>query len=211
MLAALATRRGPRGGDVERRARRRRRRARAVVARRLPARDRVGARRCGRAACASASSVWRRRSCPSSSSTRPTSSSWASRRRAMIAPGRRRDALRASSTARRHRPRRAAVPALGSVGATSARRFRVPFAGRPAGGAFPLLASRGCPEFCTYCPHRILASHRARSVGNILDELAHLVAAHPRPYVVFRDPLFTEDRDARARALRRHSRAAGST
>jgi anaerobic magnesium-protoporphyrin IX monomethyl ester cyclase len=80
------------------------------------------------------------------------------------------------------------------------RRFRVPFAGRPVGGAFPLLASRGCPEFCTYCPHRILAGHRARSVGNILDELSQLVAAHPSPYVVFRDPLFTEDR-ARVLAL----------
>jgi hypothetical protein len=31
------------------------------------------------------------------------------------------------------------------------RRVHVPFAGR-VGGAFPLLASRGCPEFCTYCP-----------------------------------------------------------
>ena len=26
-----------------------------------------------------------------------------------------------------------------------------------------MLASRGCPEFCTYCPHRILASHRTRT------------------------------------------------
>jgi len=41
------------------------------------------------------------------------------------------------------------------------RRWSVPFAGRPTGGAFPVLASRGCPEFCTYCPHRILAGHRA--------------------------------------------------
>jgi hypothetical protein len=77
----------------------------------------------------------------------------------------------------------------------SRRRFTLPFAGRPAGGAFPLLASRGCPEFCTYCPHRILASHRARSIENILDELSELVAEYPQPYVVFRDPLFTEQRD----------------
>jgi radical SAM superfamily enzyme YgiQ (UPF0313 family) len=75
------------------------------------------------------------------------------------------------------------------------RRFTVPFAGRPIGGAFALLASRGCPEFCTYCPHRILAGYRSRSVGNILDEISHLVATYPRPYVVFRDPLFTESRE----------------
>src|SRR5580765_4434485 len=65
---------------------------------------------------------------------------------------------------------------------------------RPVGGAFPLLASRGCPEFCTYCPHRILAGYRARSIGNIADELERLCDQHPRPYVIFRDPLFTEQR-----------------
>jgi anaerobic magnesium-protoporphyrin IX monomethyl ester cyclase len=79
--------------------------------------------------------------------------------------------------------------------AAQRRRFTVPFAGRPIGGAFALLASRGCPEFCTYCPHRILAGYRSRSVGNILDEMSHLVASYPRPYVVFRDPLFTESRE----------------
>jgi len=65
---------------------------------------------------------------------------------------------------------------------------------RPVGGGFPLLASRGCPEFCTYCPHRILAGYRARSIGNIADELERLCDQHPRPYVIFRDPLFTEQR-----------------
>jgi radical SAM superfamily enzyme YgiQ (UPF0313 family) len=75
------------------------------------------------------------------------------------------------------------------------RRFTMPFAGRPIGGALPLLASRGCPEFCTYCPHRILAGHRSRSVGNILDELSFVTSMYPRPYVVFRDPLFTQERD----------------
>jgi radical SAM superfamily enzyme YgiQ (UPF0313 family) len=79
--------------------------------------------------------------------------------------------------------------------AAQKRRFTVPFAGRPIGGAFALLASRGCPEFCTYCPHRILAGYRSRSVGNILDEMSHLAASYPRPYVVFRDPLFTESRE----------------
>lgn len=66
---------------------------------------------------------------------------------------------------------------------------------RPFGGGFPLLASRGCPEFCTYCPHRILAGYRSRSVANIVEELAKVCEAYPFPYVVFRDPLFTQDRD----------------
>jgi len=74
-------------------------------------------------------------------------------------------------------------------------RFGVPYAGRPAGGGFPLLASRGCPEFCTYCPHRILAGYRTRRVDRILDEMEALAAEHPRPYVIFRDPLFSQDRD----------------
>ncbi|MEK7405785.1 MAG: radical SAM protein [Acidobacteriota bacterium] len=75
--------------------------------------------------------------------------------------------------------------------------------GRPAwafgmprvGRRFPLLASRGCPEFCTYCPHRILARYRTRSVANVIEELAQLCDYFPRPCVVFRDPLFTQHRD----------------
>ena len=71
----------------------------------------------------------------------------------------------------------------------------VHFAGRPLGGGFPLLASRSCPEFCTYCPIRILATYRTRSVGSIAGELQQLCDRYPRPHVVFRDPLFSEDRD----------------
>jgi len=74
-------------------------------------------------------------------------------------------------------------------------RVRVPFAGRPAGGSLPMLASRSCPEFCTYCPHRIQSTYRARSVANILDELAYLQDTRGRVHVVFRDPLFSQDRD----------------
>jgi radical SAM superfamily enzyme YgiQ (UPF0313 family) len=66
---------------------------------------------------------------------------------------------------------------------------------RPAAGGFPLVASRGCPEFCTYCPHRILAGYRARSIDNVADELELLAERYPRPFVIFRDPLFTENRD----------------
>ena len=81
------------------------------------------------------------------------------------------------------------------VGCDRARGWPLPFTGRPAGGSFPLLASRGCPEFCTYCPHRILASYRARSVENVADELEYLCSLKRQPYIVFRDPLFSEDRD----------------
>jgi radical SAM superfamily enzyme YgiQ (UPF0313 family) len=80
------------------------------------------------------------------------------------------------------------------VGAAPSRRKRLATFTRPS-GSFPLLASRGCPEFCTYCPHRILASHRARSTANIADELEQLCDRYARPFVVFRDPLFTHDRD----------------
>jgi radical SAM superfamily enzyme YgiQ (UPF0313 family) len=63
------------------------------------------------------------------------------------------------------------------------------------GNRFPLLASRGCPEHCIYCPHRITAEYRVRSVRNIAEELDLLCKQYPNPYVVFRDALFTEDRD----------------
>ncbi|HJZ76463.1 MAG TPA: radical SAM protein [Vicinamibacterales bacterium] len=75
------------------------------------------------------------------------------------------------------------------------RKFGIKWSSRPVGGGYPLLASRGCPEFCTYCPHRILAGYRARSIQNIVDEIERLCDQVPRPYVIFRDPLFTEQRD----------------
>jgi len=94
------------------------------------------------------------------------------------------------------------------AGLSRAGRWNVPFAGRPYGGGVPLLASRGCPEFCTYCPHRILAGHRMRSVDGIVEELAYLCDRFDQPYVIFRDPLFTQDRD-RVIALARAIRARG--
>jgi anaerobic magnesium-protoporphyrin IX monomethyl ester cyclase len=75
------------------------------------------------------------------------------------------------------------------------RRWRIPFAGRPVGGSLPVLASRSCPEFCTYCPHRIQSRYRSRSVASILDELSYLDDTHGQLHVVFRDPLFSQDRD----------------
>ena len=86
----------------------------------------------------------------------------------------------------------------------------MPFAGRPINGSLPVLASRSCPEFCTYCPHRIQARYRARSVANVLEELQYLQDTRGRLHIVFRDPLFSQDRDRvlalcdgmRSRALR---------
>ncbi|MEP6914551.1 MAG: radical SAM protein [Acidobacteriota bacterium] len=74
------------------------------------------------------------------------------------------------------------------------RRIRVPFAGRPYGGSLPVLASRSCPEFCTYCPHRIQSTYRSRSVANILDELSYLESTRGPLHIVFRDPLFSQER-----------------
>jgi radical SAM superfamily enzyme YgiQ (UPF0313 family) len=81
------------------------------------------------------------------------------------------------------------------VGARAKGLWSLPMYARPWGGAVPMLASRGCPEYCTYCPHRILAAPRSRSTTNICDELEYLARVRRRPYVVFRDPLFTNDRD----------------
>jgi anaerobic magnesium-protoporphyrin IX monomethyl ester cyclase len=94
------------------------------------------------------------------------------------------------------------------VHGSTSHRWLHPFAKRRSGSAYPVLASRGCPEFCTYCPHRILASHRTRSPENIVDELEYLTTIQRQPYVVFRDPLFTNDRE-RCLALCDEIRARG--
>ena len=101
-----------------------------------------GRERCGRAACGSDSSAWRRRSCRSSSRHAPTSSSTASpKRRCMrLVAGETLSGRRRQPGDRR--PRRAAVSAVGSARRRGRGAFRVPFAGRPVGGALPLLASR---------------------------------------------------------------------
>lgn len=65
----------------------------------------------------------------------------------------------------------------------------------PAQHAFPILSSRSCPEFCTYCPHRTTAPYRARTPENVVAEIEELCGRYARPYLIFRDPLFTEERD----------------
>lgn len=60
--------------------------------------------------------------------------------------------------------------------------------------ALPMFTSRSCPEHCTYCPHRITASFRARSVENVIAEMEELVTRYRNVHIVIRDPLFTLDR-----------------
>jgi radical SAM superfamily enzyme YgiQ (UPF0313 family) len=64
--------------------------------------------------------------------------------------------------------------------------------------SFPVLSSRSCPEFCTYCPHRITAPYRARSADNVLAEIEQIYRRYGESYILFRDPLFTEERDRAA-------------
>src|SRR2546425_8348833 len=66
---------------------------------------------------------------------------------------------------------------------------------RPSRHSFPVLSSRSCPEFCTYCPHRITAPYRARSAENVVAEIEEICARHAQPYLIFRDPLFSEERE----------------
>jgi radical SAM superfamily enzyme YgiQ (UPF0313 family) len=61
--------------------------------------------------------------------------------------------------------------------------------------AVPMLTSRSCPEHCTYCPHRITASFRARSVESVISEMEYLSALYPHVHIKIRDPLFTLDRE----------------
>jgi radical SAM superfamily enzyme YgiQ (UPF0313 family) len=55
--------------------------------------------------------------------------------------------------------------------------------------ALPMFTSRSCPEHCTYCPHRITASFRARSVDSVLAEMEELATRYTEPHIVIRDPL----------------------
>jgi radical SAM superfamily enzyme YgiQ (UPF0313 family) len=74
--------------------------------------------------------------------------------------------------------------------------------------AVPMLTSRSCPEKCIYCPHRITAGFRARSVESVVDEMAELTTLYKRLHVVIRDPLYTLDRD-RCLLISRGIRARG--
>jgi radical SAM superfamily enzyme YgiQ (UPF0313 family) len=64
-----------------------------------------------------------------------------------------------------------------------------------------MLTSRGCFYGCSYCPYRIAhgTKWRARSAENVVDEIEECVRQFGVREILFRDPLFTADRD---RAIR---------
>jgi radical SAM superfamily enzyme YgiQ (UPF0313 family) len=80
--------------------------------------------------------------------------------------------------------------------------------GRGLTRAVPMLSSRSCPEHCTYCPHRITASFRARSVENVVAEMEELQRLYKNVHIKIRDPLFTLDRE-RCVAISEEIRARG--
>ena len=90
-------------------------------------------------------------------------------------------------------PRLPAVPRWDLVGGSSnrTRTGRLTVRRSAAFRCWPAAAA----GFCTYCPHRLLADHRARSIDNIVEELEALCELYPNPYVIFRDPLFSDDRE----------------
>ncbi|HTL92577.1 MAG TPA: radical SAM protein, partial [Steroidobacteraceae bacterium] len=66
------------------------------------------------------------------------------------------------------------------------------------GGFFPVLSSRGCALSCAYyCPYTAVTGRkwRKRSAENVVAELQHLVSTYGARRVLFRDPLFTLDRE----------------
>ena len=60
-----------------------------------------------------------------------------------------------------------------------------------------MLSSRGCFYGCSYCPYRIGhgTKWRARSPGDVVDEIQECVDRFGVREILFRDPLFTADRD----------------
>ena len=153
---------------------RRRRRARAVVAGRSQERNRVGrrdarARRQGR--------VHRHHGVEDAGAVRGSLRLHPQRRARSggHAAGAGRDPAAASSSASRSTISIRCRFRAGIWSPRIARKLGIQVVRRVrSAAAIPLLASRGCPEFCTYCPHRILAGYRARSIANIVDEMERL-------------------------------------
>jgi radical SAM superfamily enzyme YgiQ (UPF0313 family) len=57
----------------------------------------------------------------------------------------------------------------------------------------PVLASRGCPYTCEYCPYEII-KWRPRAAENVLDEIEELQRRYEIRGFLFRDPIFTLSR-----------------
>ncbi len=66
--------------------------------------------------------------------------------------------------------------------------------------AYPLLtvlSSRGCPDYCAYCPYAAAQGHRfrARSFESVMGELEYLHGQFHPSRLIFRDPVFAHDRE----------------
>jgi anaerobic magnesium-protoporphyrin IX monomethyl ester cyclase len=77
--------------------------------------------------------------------------------------------------------------------------------GRYANGQqpfFTILASRGCPYGCKYCPYPIAQGKkwRARSADNVVAEIQYLIDGFGMRGLLFRDPEFTAD-NSRVKAI----------
>jgi radical SAM superfamily enzyme YgiQ (UPF0313 family) len=68
--------------------------------------------------------------------------------------------------------------------------------GTPRPGAYPVLASRGCPHGCAYCSYPVAQGRklRTRSVDDVLREVELLVSERGARHLLFRDPCFGMDR-----------------
>ena len=60
---------------------------------------------------------------------------------------------------------------------------------------FPVLSSRGCAYACNYCPYLVSYKWRQRSAENVLDEIGYLIERFGMRSMLFRDPIFTLDRN----------------
>ena len=59
-----------------------------------------------------------------------------------------------------------------------------------------MVSSRGCPYDCTYCPYIVLqgSTFRKRSAVNVVQEIAQNISNYGIKGLLFRDPLFTLDK-----------------
>ncbi|MBL7054719.1 radical SAM protein [Candidatus Woesearchaeota archaeon] len=54
-----------------------------------------------------------------------------------------------------------------------------------------VLASRGCPYKCSYCPYRVFGTHRVRRPEKVVEEFIYLKESYGIKACFFRDPTFS--------------------
>ena len=54
-----------------------------------------------------------------------------------------------------------------------------------------ILASRGCPYMCSYCPYKVFGTHRTRDPEKVIEELKFLKENYKIKAFYFRDPTFS--------------------